>query len=101
VPDGTIQYAENHPKKIPGHLPFFRVAAGEALAPGETKLRCVVEDWSSRAVASPRRHPPYPALPFWEVSGKSTGCGPDVIFLAEGLHAQGEVPLAKLGFTSV
>ena len=99
-PDGTIQYAENPPKKYQDIYPFyFESEAGEALA---NELRTVVEYWISQGVRIFRVDNPHTKpFPFWEgLIGEIRKLRPDVIFLAEAFtRPKVMYRLAKLGFT--
>jgi starch synthase (maltosyl-transferring) len=99
-PDGSIQYAENPPKKYQDIYPFhFESDAGEALA---TELRSVVEYWISQGIRIFRVDNPHTKpFPFWEgLIGSIRRLRPDVIFLAEAFtRPKVMYRLAKLGFT--
>jgi starch synthase (maltosyl-transferring) len=99
-PDGTIQYAENPPKKYQDIYPFhFESPAGEALA---KELRSVVEYWISQGIRIFRVDNPHTKpFPFWEgLIGEIRKLRPDVIFLAEAFtRPKVMYRLAKLGFT--
>jgi starch synthase (maltosyl-transferring) len=99
-PDGSIQYAENPPKKYQDIYPFhFESDAGEALA---TELRSVVEYWISQGVRIFRVDNPHTKpFPFWEgLIREIRRLRPDVIFLAEAFtRPKVMYRLAKLGFT--
>ena len=99
-PDGTIQYAENPPKKYQDIYPFhFESQAGQALA---NELRSVVEYWISQGIRIFRVDNPHTKpFPFWEgLIGEIRRLRPDVIFLAEAFtRPKVMYRLAKLGFT--
>lgn len=99
-PDGTIQYAENPPKKYQDIYPFhFESEAGQALA---AELRGVIDYWISHGVRIFRVDNPHTKpFPFWEELIRSTRrLRPDVIFLAEAFtRPKVMYRLAKLGFT--
>ncbi len=98
-PDGTIQYAENPPKRYQDIYPFhFESDAGQALA---IELRSVVEYWISQGVRIFRVDNPHTKpFPFWEgLIGEIRRLRPDVIFLAEAFtRPKVMYRLAKLGF---
>jgi starch synthase (maltosyl-transferring) len=99
-PDGTIQYAENPPKRYQDIYPFyFESDAGQALA---NELRSVVEYWISQGIRIFRVDNPHTKpFPFWEgLIGAIRRLRPDVIFLAEAFtRPKVMYRLAKLGFT--
>jgi starch synthase (maltosyl-transferring) len=99
-PDGSIQYAENPPKKYQDIYPFhFESDAGEALA---TELRTVVEYWICQGIRIFRVDNPHTKpFPFWEgLIGEIRRLRPDVIFLAEAFtRPKVMYRLAKVGFT--
>lgn len=99
-PDGTIQYAENPPKKYQDIYPFhFESQDGKAL---EDELRGVFEYWISQGVRIFRVDNPHTKpFPFWErVIRDIRRVQPDVIFLAEAFtRPKVMYRLAKLGFT--
>jgi len=99
-PDGSIQYAENPPKKYQDIYPFhFESDAGKALG---TELRSVVEYWISQGVRIFRVDNPHTKpFPFWEgLIQEIRRLRPDVIFLAEAFtRPKVMYRLAKLGFT--
>lgn len=99
-PDGTVQYAENPPKKYQDIFPFdFESTDWRALW---TELKSVFDFWIEQGVRIFRVDNPHTkALPFWEwVIGEVKRDHPDAMFLSEAftrprmLHR-----LAKLGFT--
>ncbi len=99
-PDGTIQYAENPPKKYQDIYPLeFETEDWRALW---DELAGVVHFWIDRGIRIFRVDNPHTkAFPFWEkliaeVKGKS----PETIFLAEAFtRPKVMYRLAKLGFT--
>jgi starch synthase (maltosyl-transferring) len=99
-PDGTIQYAENPPKKYQDIYPFyFESDAGRELA---VELRSVVEYWIAQGVSIFRVDNPHTKpFPFWEeLIRQIRRQRPDVIFLAEAFTRPKMLyRLAKLGFT--
>ncbi len=98
-PDGTIQYAENPPKKYQDIYPFdFETEDWEALW---TELKSVFEFWIDVGVRVFRVDNPHTKpFPFWEwVIGEIHAEHPDVIFLAEAFTRPRVMEqLAKLGF---
>jgi starch synthase (maltosyl-transferring) len=99
-PDGTIQYAENPPKKYQDIYPFnFECDAWQALW---TELKSVVEFWIAQGVRIFRVDNPHTKpFAFWEwLIAEIRRTRPDVIFLAEAFtRPQPMYRLAKLGFT--
>jgi starch synthase (maltosyl-transferring) len=99
-PDGTIQYAENPPKKYQDIYPLnFESRDWRALW---DELYSVFEFWIKRGVHVFRVDNPHTkAFPFWEwCIGKLRGHYPDTIFLAEAFTRPHVMyALAKLGFT--
>ena len=101
-PDGTIQYAENPPKKYQDIYPFdFETSEGPAGALGSAPRRLPVLERARRADL-PRRQPAHQAVRR-SGSGDRRGASaehPDVIFLAEAFtRPKVMYRLAKLGFT--
>jgi len=99
-PDGSVQYAENPPKKYQDIYPFdFETEDWRALW---EELKSILDFWIAQGVKIFRVDNPHTkAFGFWEwVIGAIKRGQPDVIFLAEAftrpklMHA-----LAKLGFT--
>ncbi|MBX3357263.1 MAG: alpha-1,4-glucan--maltose-1-phosphate maltosyltransferase [Phycisphaeraceae bacterium] len=99
-PDGTIQYAENPPKKYQDIYPFdFESEAWESLW---AELLGVVLHWCDRGVRIFRVDNPHTkAFPFWEWLIESVKRKhQDVLFLAEAFTRPRVMQrLAKLGFT--
>jgi starch synthase (maltosyl-transferring) len=99
-PDGTIQYAENPPKKYQDIYPLNFDSPDWRRLWGE--LYSVFEFWIERGVRVFRVDNPHTkALPFWEwCLGKLNSDYPDVIFLAEAFTRPHVMyGLAKRGFT--
>jgi starch synthase (maltosyl-transferring) len=99
-PDGTIQYAENPPKKYQDIYPLdFETPAWRALW---DELHGVVRFWMEHGVRIFRVDNPHTKpFPFWEwLLGEITRERPDVLFLAEAFtRPKIMYRLAKLGFT--
>jgi starch synthase (maltosyl-transferring) len=99
-PDGSIQYAENPPKKYQDIYPLnFESDDWRALW---DELYSVFEFWIERGVRIFRVDNPHTkALPFWEwCLGALRSRYPDVIFLAEAFTRPHVMyALAKRGFT--
>ena len=99
-PDGTIQYAENPPKKYQDIYPInFETADWENLW---AALRGVVRFWAREGVRIFRVDNPHTkALPFWEWMIAAVKAEfPDVLFLSEAFtRPKMMYRLAKLGFT--
>ena len=99
-PDGTIQYAENPPKKYQDILPLdFETAQWRELW---QELEAVVLFWIERGVRIFRVDNPHTkALPFWEwLIGSVRQKHPEVLFLAEAFtRPKLMYRLAKLGFS--
>ena len=99
-PDGTIQYAENPPKKYQDIYPLnFESPDWQALW---RELYSVFEFWIQRGVHVFRVDNPHTkALPFWEwCIGELREKYPDTIFLAEAFTRPHVMyALAKCGFT--
>lgn len=99
-PDGTVQYAENPPKKYQDIYPLdFETAEWRALW---DELKSVFDFWIDQGVRMFRVDNPHTKpFPFWEwVIGEVKEKYPDVLFLAEAFtrpHAM--YRLAKLGFS--
>jgi len=98
--DGSIQYAENPPKKYQDIYPFdFECDDWQGLW---QELKSVFEFWIAQGVSIFRVDNPHTKpFPFWEwVIGEITRTRPDVIFLAEAFtRPKIMYRLAKLGFT--
>ncbi|MGB6451884.1 MAG: alpha-1,4-glucan--maltose-1-phosphate maltosyltransferase [Steroidobacteraceae bacterium] len=99
-PDGTIQYAENPPKKYEDIYPFhFETPAWRELW---RELASVVEFWIEQGVRIFRVDNPHTKpFAFWEwLIGEVRRRSPEVIFLAEAFTRPKVMHrLAKLGFT--
>ncbi len=99
-PDGSIQYAENPPKKYQDIYPFdFEVEDWEALW---KELKSVFEFWIGQGVYIYRVDNPHTkAFPFWEwCLGELKQKFPQLIFLSEAFtRPKVMYRLAKLGFT--
>jgi starch synthase (maltosyl-transferring) len=99
-PDGTIQYAENPPKKYQDIYPFhFETDAWKALW---KELRSVVDFWIAAGVRIFRVDNPHTKpFAFWEwLITEVHRTHPDVIFLAEAFtRPKVMYRLAKEGFT--
>ena len=99
-PDGTIQYAENPPKRYEDIYPLdFETSDPEGLWEA---LRGVFEFWIAEGVKIFRVDNPHTkAFPFWEwVIGELKRQEPDLIFLSEAFtRPKVMYRLAKLGFT--
>jgi len=99
LPDGTIAYAENPPKKYQDIYPlnFDNDTAGLAC-----EVLRVVRHWISHGVTIFRVDNPHTKPPdFWAwLIGQVKGTHPDVLFLAEAFTRPARMyGLAKLGFT--
>jgi starch synthase (maltosyl-transferring) len=99
-PDGTIQYAENPPKKYQDIFPLdFESAAWRKLW---EELRSVFDFWIEQGVRIFRVDNPHTKpFSFWEwVIGEIKERHPDVLFLAEAFTRPHVMyRLAKLGFS--
>jgi len=99
-PDGTIQYAENPPKKYQDIYPLnFETPESSALW---EELKSVLQFWIAEGVRIFRVDNPHTkAFPFWEwVIEEIKSQYPDVIFLAEAFTRPHVMYwLAKLGFS--
>jgi starch synthase (maltosyl-transferring) len=99
-PDGTIQYAENPPKKYQDIYPFhFETAAWRELW---QELKSVVDFWAGEGVRIFRVDNPHTKpFAFWEwMIGEVKREHPDALFLAEAFtRPKIMYRLAKLGFT--
>lgn len=99
-PDGSIQYAENPPKKYQDIYPLdFESENWEALW---NELKAVVDHWIGEGVRIFRVDNPHTKpFPFWEwLIGSIKAEHPEIIFLAEAFTRPRIMHrLAKLGFT--
>ncbi|HEX7099251.1 MAG TPA: alpha-1,4-glucan--maltose-1-phosphate maltosyltransferase [Acidimicrobiia bacterium] len=99
-PDGSIQYAENPPKKYEDIYPLdFETSDPEGLWEA---LKGVFEFWISEGVKIFRVDNPHTkAFPFWEwVISELKSRDPELIFLSEAFtRPKVMYRLAKLGFT--
>lgn len=99
-PDGTIQYAENPPKKYQDIYPLnFESADWQNLW---LELKSIFEFWIARGVKIFRVDNPHTkAFPFWEWCLNSLRqTWPELIFLSEAFtRPRVKYRLAKLGFT--
>jgi starch synthase (maltosyl-transferring) len=99
-PDGTIQYAENPPKKYEDIYPFdFECEAWPELW---QELKSIFDHWLGEGIRIFRVDNPHTKpFVFWEwVIGEIKRDHPDVIFLAEAFtRPKLMYRLAKLGFT--
>jgi starch synthase (maltosyl-transferring) len=99
-PDGTVQYAENPPKKYQDIYPFnFETDDWQALW---AELKSVMDHWIGEGVKIFRVDNPHTkAFAFWEWAISDIKRGhPEVIFLAEAFTRPKVMHrLAKLGFT--
>jgi starch synthase (maltosyl-transferring) len=99
-PDGTIQYAENPPKKYEDIVPFdFETPAWRELWQA---LAGVVDHWVAQGVTIFRVDNPHTkAFPFWEwLIAAVRAERPDVFFLAEAFTRPRPLyRLARLGFS--
>jgi starch synthase (maltosyl-transferring) len=99
-PDGSIQYAENPPKKYEDIVPFdFECEAWRELW---AELLSIITYWIDQGVHVFRIDNPHTKpFPFWEwLIGEVKRGNPDVIFLAEAFTRPSVMyRLAKCGFT--
>jgi starch synthase (maltosyl-transferring) len=99
-PDGSVQYAENPPKKYQDIYPFdFESSDWRALW---NELKSIVDFWMARGVKIFRVDNPHTkSFDFWEwLIGATKREHPDVIFLAEAFTRPKVMHrLAKLGFS--
>ncbi len=99
-PDGSIQYAENPPKKYQDIYPFdFETPAWRELW---QEAKSVMEFWVEQGVTIFRVDNPHTkAFPFWEwCIGELKKRRPELIFLSEAFtRPKVKYNLAKLGFT--
>ena len=98
-PDGTVQYAENPPKKYEDILPInFDTEDRKGLW---DELKSIVDYWIDKGVRVFRVDNPHTkAFPFWEwMVGEVRSRNPEVIFLAEAFTQPRTMEhLAKIGF---
>ncbi len=99
-PDGSVQYAENPPKKYEDIYPIdFETEDAQELW---RALKGVFDHWIDEGIRIFRVDNPHTkAFPFWEwVIGVTRAKHPDVMFLAEAFtRPKVMYRLAKLGFT--
>jgi starch synthase (maltosyl-transferring) len=99
-PDGTVQYAENPPKKYQDIYPFdFESPQWSALW---LELESVFRFWIEQGVRTFRVDNPHTKpFPFWEwVIRRIKTRDPDIVFLSEAFTTPRRMyRLAKLGFT--
>ena len=98
--DGTIQYAENPPKKYQDVYPFD--IAGESWKPLWNELKSVFEHWIAAGVTIFRVDNPHTKpLPFWEWCITAIKAEhPECLFLAEAFtRPKIMYSLAKAGFS--
>jgi len=99
-PDGTVQYAENPPKKYEDIYPFhFETAHWQALW---EELKRIVCFWIEQGVRIFRVDNPHTKpLHFWEwLINEIKGSHPEVMFLSEAFtRPKVQYDLAKRGFT--
>ena len=99
-PDGSVQYAENPPKKYQDIYPFdFETDDWRALW---AELKSIVDFWIEQGIRIFRVDNPHTKpFPFWEwLIGEVRRENPDVLFLAEAFtRPKVMYRLAKLGFT--
>ena len=99
-PDGSIQYAENPPKKYQDIYPLdFESENWEGLW---NELKSVILFWCEQGVRIFRADNPHTkAFPFWEwIIGAVKNAYPDALFLAEAFtRTKVMYRLAKLGFS--
>jgi starch synthase (maltosyl-transferring) len=99
-PDGSVQYAENPPKKYQDIYPFdFETDDFRALW---AELKSIVDFWIEHGIRIFRVDNPHTKpFPFWEwLIGEVQRENPDVLFLAEAFtRPKVMYRLAKLGFT--
>ncbi len=99
-PDGSIQYAENPPKKYQDIYPFdFECEAWDSLW---RELKSVVDFWIEQGVRIFRVDNPHTKpFAFWEwLIGEVKRAHPDILFLSEAFTRPKVMHrLSKLGFT--
>jgi starch synthase (maltosyl-transferring) len=99
-PDGSVQYAENPPKKYQDIYPFD--FDGEDWRSLWMELKSIVEFWISRGIRIFRVDNPHTKpFAFWEwLIDEIKDAHPDIIFLAEAFTRPKVMQrLAKIGFT--
>jgi starch synthase (maltosyl-transferring) len=99
-PDGTVQYAENPPKKYQDIYPFHFEGAGSRELWAE--LKSVVDYWIAQGVRVFRLDNPHTKpFAFWEwLIGEVKKEHPETIFLSEAFtRPKVMYQLAKVGFT--
>jgi starch synthase (maltosyl-transferring) len=99
-PDGTVQFAENPPKRYEDIYPF--AFETDAWAELWLELKSVFEFWIEQGVKVFRVDNPHTKpLPFWEwCIGELKAAHPDVVFLSEAFTRPKVMHrLAKAGFT--
>lgn len=99
-PDGTIQYAENPPKKYQDIYPFnFESENWEALWDEWKSVMMLWAEWGVRIIRVDNPHTK--SFSFWEwVIAEVQAVYPDMIFLAEAFTKPKVMQqLAKLGYT--
>jgi starch synthase (maltosyl-transferring) len=99
-PDGTIQYAENPPKKYQDIYPFD--FESDAWQPLWRELKSVFDFWIGEGIRIFRVDNPHTKpFPFWEwVLGELRSEHPDVIYLSEAFtRPRVMYRLAKVGFS--
>ncbi len=98
-PDGTVQYAENPPKKYQDILPLnLRASSGPSLW---EELKSIVQYWIDQGIRIFRVDNPHTKpFAFWEwLIGEIRRDHPDVIFLSEAFTRPKVMQrLAKIGF---
>ncbi len=99
-PDGSVQYAENPPKKYQDIYPFdFETADWRALW---SELKSIIDFWIAQGVMIFRVDNPHTKpFAFWEwLIAETKRAHPDALFLAEAFTRPKVMHrLAKLGFT--
>ena len=105
-PDGTIQYAENPPKKYEDIYPFDFETKGDSKTEGHealwAELLSVVRFWSDRGVRVFRVDNPHTKpFRFWEwLIAEIRSAFPETLFLAEAFTRPRVMEhLAKIGFS--
>lgn len=99
-PDGTVQYAENPPKKYQDILPInFETADWKNLW---NELKSIIDFWIEQGITIFRVDNPHTkAFTFWEwMINEVKKSNPDVLFLSEAFTRPAVMhQLAKLGFS--